>query len=226
VRREGGGGSIFFYQHHVCRSPSTRLIKRPLTVRPEFRRPDSVRHSRQIGADRLRNLQPVPQHPERAPCSSTAGSKDLRGVLAEHVDRFGVDDGVEGGNLVREDEVVESAWTEEGVGQRTFDHASVGVLGRGELVFVVVVSELLELVEITSRRTRDQSADVYHLPVWAWDGDEAHWLPNSLAAKRNPLLRMQRAEAVGMESKYLILSERTSSSLCSIVTLYRSPSSD
>lgn len=37
---------------------------------------------------------------------------------------------------------------------------------------------------------------------------------------------MQRAEAVGTVSKYLILSERTSSSLCSMVTLKRSPSSD
>ena len=52
-----------------------------------------------------------------------------------------------------------------------------------------------------------------------------HWLPNSLATKRKPDLRMQRLDATGTVSKYLIFKDFTVSSSCSIVTLYRSPSS-
>jgi len=50
-------------------------------------------------------------------------------------------------------------------------------------------------------------------------------LPNSDATKRKPDLRMHSDDATGTVSKYLILSDVTSSSSCSIVTLNRSPSS-
>ena len=52
-----------------------------------------------------------------------------------------------------------------------------------------------------------------------------HWFPNSDATKRKPDFRIHRLEAMGTVSKYLILSDFTSSSSCSIVILYKSPSS-
>jgi hypothetical protein len=52
-----------------------------------------------------------------------------------------------------------------------------------------------------------------------------HWFPNSDATKRKPDFRIHRLDATGTVSKYLIFSALTSSSSCSIVTLYKSPSS-
>jgi len=52
-----------------------------------------------------------------------------------------------------------------------------------------------------------------------------HWFPNSDATKRKPDFRIHRLDATGTVSKYLIFSALTSSSSCSIVILYKSPSS-
>ena len=53
----------------------------------------------------------------------------------------------------------------------------------------------------------------------------AYWLPNSLATNRKPDFKMHRLDATGTVSKYLIFRDLTSSSSCSMVTLYKSPSS-
>jgi hypothetical protein len=52
-----------------------------------------------------------------------------------------------------------------------------------------------------------------------------YWFPNSDATKRKPDFRIHRLDAIGTVSKYLIFSALTSSSSCSIVILYKSPSS-
>ena len=86
----------------------------------------------------------------------------------------------------------------------------------GDSVLGVVVTELLELVQMAGK-----DSVLRHLRA----NIDAHWFPNSAATKRKPDFKMHRLDATGTVSKYLILSDFTSCSSCSMVTLYRSPSS-
>lgn len=158
------------------------------------------------------------QGAQRASWPSAAGGKDLRCVRVRHeVQDFRVDDRVQRLDLVCEGKVVQRMWLEVDVreGHRQVGHAELRV-GRGtELRLVIVVTELLELVQIT----------VIWLARERRGSGMTDWFPNSEATKRKPDFRIQRALATGTVSKYLILTSFTSSSSCSIVTLKRSPSS-
>jgi hypothetical protein len=96
-------------------------------------------------------------------------------------------------------------------------HALFGVIPGTELLLVIVISKFLKLIELPVY------LQVNGLPPM--EKEATHWFPNSDATKRNPDFKIQRPDATGTVSKYLILSALTSSSSCSMVILYKSPSS-
>jgi hypothetical protein len=123
-----------------------------LTLLSQLQRPHSGRDTRQRTGNHLRDLQTMLERSECTPRSASTCSVYLRRVRvgAKQVHHLGVRDWVHRGECIDEKKVDEWARVEEGIGKVIVGVAILGIVTRRPRLLVVVVTQALELVQVSA----------------------------------------------------------------------------